>query len=291
MTDLPLSGGALPRDVAATRADFHLKNISWGAIFAGVAVALVVQVLLTMLGVGIGLATLDPGTGDNPSLTTFSVVSAGWYAVSGIVAAFAGGLVAARMSGKDIAQLGGLHGLVAWAVTTLMVLYLLTSSIGSVIGGTFSGVATAVGGVSQTVAETAAPALADANPLDALERQVQASGNDPEALRAAAVNAMRALATSDEAGMEAARQQAVQALANARSIPVPEAEAQVAQMEQQYRETVAQAEEMATETADAAAKTVSTGALAAFVALLAGAAAAWIGGQMGIVERRPTARL
>lgn len=290
MTDLPLSSGSVPRDVGATRADFHLKNISWGAIFAGVAVALVVQVLLTMLGVGIGLATLDPGTGDNPSLTTFSVVSAGWYAVSGIIAAFAGGLVAARMSGKDIAQLGALHGLIAWAVTTLLVLYLLTSSIGSLVGGTFSGVASAVGGVSQTVAEAAAPALADANPLDALERQVQASGNDPEALRAAAVNAMRALATSDEAGMEVARQQAVQALANARSIPVPEAEAQVAQMEQQYRETVAQAEAMATETADAAAKAVSTGALAAFVALLAGAAAAWIGGRMGIGEHRPAPR-
>jgi len=30
----------------------------------GVVVALVVQVLLTMLGLGIGIATLDPGTGD-----------------------------------------------------------------------------------------------------------------------------------------------------------------------------------------------------------------------------------
>ena len=58
----------------------HLKQVSWGAIFAGVAVALVVQVLLTLLGVGIGAATLDPGTADNPAASTFSVVSAIWYA-------------------------------------------------------------------------------------------------------------------------------------------------------------------------------------------------------------------
>ena len=39
----------------------HLKQVSWGAIFAGVAVALVVQVLLTLLGVvenRVGLADL-----------------------------------------------------------------------------------------------------------------------------------------------------------------------------------------------------------------------------------------
>ncbi|TIX79823.1 MAG: PhnA-like protein, partial [Mesorhizobium sp.] len=50
-----------------------LNKVSWGAIFAGVVVALVTQVLLTMLGAGIGIATLDPGTGDNPEASTFSI--------------------------------------------------------------------------------------------------------------------------------------------------------------------------------------------------------------------------
>ena len=49
----------------------ELNKVSWGAIFAGVVVALVVQALLTMLGVGIGVATLDPGTSDNPDGATF----------------------------------------------------------------------------------------------------------------------------------------------------------------------------------------------------------------------------
>jgi len=41
------------------------NKVSWGAIFAGVAIALAVQFLLNLLGVGIGAAVLDPATSDN----------------------------------------------------------------------------------------------------------------------------------------------------------------------------------------------------------------------------------
>jgi len=43
-----------------------LRRVSWGAILAGVVVALAVQVLLAMLGAAIGLATIEPTqAGDN----------------------------------------------------------------------------------------------------------------------------------------------------------------------------------------------------------------------------------
>jgi hypothetical protein len=102
-----------------------LNKVSWGAIFAGVVVALVTQVLLTMLGAGIGIATLDPGTGDNPAPSSFSIAAGIWYTLSGIVAAFVGGYVAARMSGKTLPTTGAFHGLTTWALTTLLVLYSL----------------------------------------------------------------------------------------------------------------------------------------------------------------------
>ena len=35
------------------------KRILWSAVFAGVLVAIVSQILLTLLGVGIGLGTID----------------------------------------------------------------------------------------------------------------------------------------------------------------------------------------------------------------------------------------
>ena len=261
-----------------------INRVAWGAIFAGTVVALVLQVMLTMLGVGIGMATLDPASGDNPAASTFSITAAVWWFISGIIAAFAGGYVAARMSGRTVPTTGAFHGLTTWAFTTLLVLYLLTTTAGSLVGGVFSGVASTIGGIGQTVAESAAPVLADANPLDAIERQVRATGTDPEALNNAAVNAIRQLLTGDASNADQARQQAAQALAQARNIPLDEARQQVAAFEQEYQQTVAQAKQTATEAADTAASAVSTGALVTFVALVLGAIAGWFGGRSGVVH-------
>lgn len=96
-----------------------------------------------MLGAGIGIPTLDPGTGDNPAASTFSIAAGIWYMLSGIIAAFAGGYIAARLSGKTVPTTGALHGLTTWALTTLLVLWFLTSTVGALVGGVFSGVASA----------------------------------------------------------------------------------------------------------------------------------------------------
>ncbi len=260
------------------------NRVSWGAILAGVVVALITQVLLTMLGAGIGIATLDPGTGDNPAASTFSIAAGIWYMVSGIIAAFVGGYVAARLSGKTVPTTGALHGLTTWALTTLLVLWFLTSTVGALVGGVFSGVASAVGGVGQTVAQAAGPMLAEANPLEAIESQVRATGTDPEALNASAVNAVRKLMTSSEADAGPAREQAAQALAKARGIPVEQATQQVTAMEKQYRDTIAAAKQQATDAAKATASAASTGAISAFIALVLGAIAGWLGGRSGVVH-------
>ena len=262
----------------------QLNKVSWGAIFAGVVVALVVQVLLTMLGVEIGIATLDPGTADNPAPSTFSMVAGIWYVLTGILAAFAGGYIAARMSGKTIPTSGALHGLTTWAFTTLLVLYLLTSTVGTLVGGAFAGLASAIGGAGQTVAQSAAPILANSNPLDALESQFKASGTDPEALNAGAMNAMRSLVMGNAADADAARTRAVEALGKARGIPLEQATKQVADMEAQYHSTVKSAKQQAIAAADATASIVSTGAIFAFVALVLGAVAGWMGGRSGVVH-------
>ncbi|WP_292664654.1 PhnA-like protein [Mesorhizobium sp.] len=261
-----------------------LNKVSWGAVFAGVVVALVVQVLLTLLGAGIGIATLNSGTGDNPEASTFSIVAGIWYVLSGIVAAFIGGYIAARMSGKTLPTTGAFHGLTTWALTTLLVLYFLTSTVGMIVGGAFSGITSAVGGLSDTVAQTAAPIVAEANPLEAIEAKVRSTGTDPEALNNAAINAMRALIMGNEADANAARQNAAQALATARGIPLEQATQQVTQMEQQYHQAVEQAKQQAAEAADIAASVVSSGALLAFASLVLGAIAGWFGGRSGVVH-------
>lgn len=267
-----------------------LNRVSWGAVLAGAAVALVTQLLLNMLGLGIGLATLDPGTSDNPSAGAFSVGAGIWWVLSGIIASLIGGYIAGRLSGKPVETTAAFHGLTAWAVTTLIITYLLTSAVGSLAGGALGAVSNIAGGLGKTAAtaaQTAAPALANAtDPFAGLERQVRdaSGGNDPAALRDAAVSAMRAAVTGDAAQATEAKERAAQALARAQNIPVEEARTRVGQLEQQYRQTVEQAKQKATEAAQTAARVTSRGALFAFFALLLGAVAGWFGGRAGRVQ-------
>jgi hypothetical protein len=179
-------------------------------------------------------------------------------------------------------------------VTTLLVFYLLSTSVGAIVGGAFrtlgnvAGSATqALGTSAQTAAQMAAPTLArSSDPFASIDESIRSAsgGTDPAALRDAATSAVRAALTSDPAGQEAARERAVQALAKAQNIPVEQARTQVAQYEQQYRQVVDQAKRQATAAADATATAVSRGALFGAIALLLGALAAWFGGRMGALD-------
>ncbi len=125
-----------------------INRISWGAVLAGVVVTLVSQLILNMIGIGVGAATIDPGTGDNPSAMGFSMGAAIWWTLSGVIAALFGGYVAGRMAGRPKESTAGWHGVTSWAVTTLVIFYLLTSAIGGVIGGAYRTVTSALGGVA-----------------------------------------------------------------------------------------------------------------------------------------------
>jgi hypothetical protein len=266
-----------------------LNRISWSAVLAGVVVSLVTQLILNLLGIGLGAATLDPTAGAeaNPSVTGFSIGAGIWWALSGIIAAGAGGFTAGRLAGRPKESTAGWHGLTAWAFTTLLVFYLLTSTLGGIIGGAYRTIANAAGTVASTAgsaAQTAAMKAAD--PFASIEQSVRGAsgGNDPAALRDTAVTAMRAAFTGDQAQAQEARERAAQAMAKAQNIPIDQARNQVQQYEQQFRQAVDTAKRQATEAADIAATTVSTGALFGAIALILGAIAAWFAGRMGAVE-------
>jgi hypothetical protein len=285
--DAPHRSGVMPSEDART---ILINRISWGAVFAGVFVALVAQLLLNMLGLGIGLATVDPATGDNPEVSTFSIGAALWWTISGIVAAFLGGLAAGRLSGQPKESSASWHGLISWALSTLIIAGLLTTVVGSIIGGSLNALSSAAGGIGKaagTAVESAAPAAANTtDPFGTIERQIRSAtgGQDPQALRDGAVAAVKAAVTGNPAEAERARDRAVDTLSKAQGISQEEARQQIAQYEQQYRQSVEQAKQKATAAADVAAEATSRGALIGFVALLLGAIAAWFGGRAGAIE-------
>jgi hypothetical protein len=271
-----------------------INRVSWGAVFAGVALALVVQLILNLLGLGLGASTLSPVSGDSPSAATFSVGAGIWWALSSIIAALAGGYTAGRLSGQPKESSGAWHGLTAWALTTLTVFYLLTTTIGGIIGGAFqtlgtaaSGTAQTIGSIAQTAVQTAAPALSrTADPFSDIERSLRnaAGAADPMALRDAAVTAMRAALTGDPKQTQDARERAAQAIAKSQNVSIDEARSHVARYEQQFRQAIDEAKQRAASAAEAAATATSRGALFGVFALILGAIAAWFGGRLGAVD-------
>jgi hypothetical protein len=273
-----------------------LSRISWGAVLAGVVVALVTQILLNLLGIGIGAATLDLAVGDNPSATSFSIGAGIWFALSTILAALAGGYTAGRLAGIPRESTAAWHGLTAWALTTLVIFYLLGSTVGGLLGGAYRGITNALGNVSSAVGSTAETAaqvavMRIADPFSPIEESIRTAipGNDPATLRDAAIAAVRAVVTGDPQQAAEARERAAQVIVRAQNISVEDARTQVQQYAQQYRQAADHAKQQVTQAADAAAKTVSRAALFGAISLLLGGLAGWFGGRMGAVEPTLTA--
>jgi hypothetical protein len=123
----------------------RIRRISWKGVFAGTLVALAVAFLLNLLGLGVGFSTINPMTESDPlaGLGTGTLI---WLAVSNLLALFLGGWVAAHMAGYPAKQDGGLHGLLTWALFTMITLYLMSSTIGSVVNGLSGAISGLFGG-------------------------------------------------------------------------------------------------------------------------------------------------
>jgi hypothetical protein len=93
---------------------------TWSAIFSGVIASLVVQILLTMLGLGVGLLTLDTSTAAS---APFGVSWAAflWWAATGIFSSFVGGTFAAMHSPSQNENVRIGHAVASWAVTLVII--------------------------------------------------------------------------------------------------------------------------------------------------------------------------
>lgn len=150
--------------------------IRWGAVLAGVAVGISIQLALTLLGIATGLSNADVTQGE-----TLGVGPLLWAGFSMLVAAFVGGYVAARMSGLKRKADGVLHGAVSWAVTTIIFATLATSIGGTLMSGVFSNVSqlaqnTAQAGGRSPIGDAIQSQLGnmDAESLQRFQRAIQA---------------------------------------------------------------------------------------------------------------------
>jgi hypothetical protein len=156
----------------------HFRRVAWGAIIAGMVIAVVVQLVFSLLGAGIGLSTVDPTRYNTPDAASFGLGTGIWWIVSSVIALFAGGWVAGRLSDAPEKTEAVLHGLLTWGLATLVTVYLLASIVGSVMRGGASVVGKTADVAASSIGAVAGPAV------EMARDQLAASGISLESMKA-----------------------------------------------------------------------------------------------------------
>jgi hypothetical protein len=150
---------------------------TWSAVAAGVVTSLTLQALLTMLALGVGLFTIDVPTAQSAPFTISTAALLYWIA-AGIFSAFVGGAVAGAYAPVTNDKARSVHGLVAWAVATLIVLAAASMS---------------AGGATAVAANMSGPGARMASQLTATPRPAQPlTAQQAEQMRKAFATAMLA---------------------------------------------------------------------------------------------------
>ena len=291
----PLRGPALETTTTTMSGGSHThRRISWAAIFGGVILVVTVQLLLSLLGAGIGLGTVNTNAGTTPGAGSLGIGAGVWWLVSSIIALGFGGYVAAWLAGIELRWDGILHGLITWGIATLLTVYLLSSAIGGIIGGGASmlgGLTSAAGSGIKDAAQPVAQA-AGVTP-DVVQQQAQAylkpANTDPATMspQDAQKEVVANLATYAKGGPDAAaaKDRVIAISAAQQHVSRDQAAKQFDDAQAKLQQEKTQAIQTAKNAADATASAAANTSFAAFAVLLIGALAAAIGGSLAVQRR------
>ncbi|KAA2212441.1 hypothetical protein F0Q34_15440 [Pseudoroseomonas oryzae] len=274
--------------------------MSWGAVLAGTAIAVVVGAGLNILGVAVGANLVDAAARDTPDAATFGIGGGVWMVVSHLIGLGLGAYVAARLSGTSDRTDGLLHGLAMWATATILAGMLLGSlassalhTAGSTLSGVFGGAASGVG----SLASAAGGEVADRTSNDALQSTAQSAidrlqnalagtgTGDPAQMnsdqRRAEIGQIAARRITEGELPQGDRDRLTALIAAEGGISQEEAQNRVQQVEQQTQQRLQEAEEQARQAADSAATAAAAAAYWTFALLLLGAIVSAIAARLG----------
>ena len=258
-----------------------LRGVSWGSILAGVTAAIAVQLLLNLLGIGVGAATINPQQGQPGQ--GLAVGAAIWFVISSIISLFVGGWIAGSLAGTRNKKDGALHGFVTWALASLALFYLLSTAVGGLLGGAASVLgqtASLAARGAQAVTPTATNLLAQVSGVT--PQQVQAEAGD--IARDSNFQAFVSGVIRNGQVTPQDRQALANLLVSRRNMSMQAANATIDRWQAQIAQTVAQTKQTATQAETTAASGVSKGAFGSFFALLLGLASAVAGSWIGTQE-------
>jgi len=271
------------------------RLLSWGAIFAGCFAALSIHILITMLGLGLGVRMVEPLTNDNPA-SDFAVAAGIAWTVSALISLCVGGWVAGRSINVGESRSGGLHGFVVWCLSTVVVFGFLSSGAGLAVGGAAKAIGSGIAGVTRaagSAGQQAAQSPSITNWVGDVVRgatdELRLPGQQGEIPAANKREIALALTRFAAQPNDDRRNALITALTDA-GAPRDFAESTVRRWEDsmnRIRREVTQmqdeAAQQARQAADKASKALAQGAIWTFVGFLLGAIAASFGGRMGAV--------
>jgi len=292
-----------------SESDLNHPGVSWGAVLAGAAAAAALSFILLILGVGLGLSSVSPWSFN---ATAIGVSTIAWLTFMQLAASGIGGYMAGRLRVKwsavhtdEVHFRDTAHGLLAWAVATLLTVGLLAGGTRAVLSGAIdagSGVAAAVSPVAAAGAGAAGARAGEggsANPLDYFSDMLLRAAPAPAASAAPAATEAgvtladqrmeigKIFASSLSTGSLSADDRAYlgQVVARRTGLSQAEAEARVDAVYGRAAKAAADAKAAARQAAETARKAGAHTALWMFVALLLGAFVASLAATFGGRQR------
>jgi hypothetical protein len=129
-----------------------VPHIDWSAVIGGAIFAAAISFVLLTFGSAIGLSVTSPYHGSGVSLVGFAIGAALWFIWVEVSSFMAGGYLAGRMrrraldaSEHESDVRDGTHGLLVWALGTLLGAFLAIAGISGVASSVSSVAATATG--------------------------------------------------------------------------------------------------------------------------------------------------
>jgi hypothetical protein len=279
----------------------RISRVSWAAVFGGTLIMLITLMLLSLLGIGIGIGSINPLEEAQPfkGLGTGAII---WWVISNIIAVFVGAYAAAKLTNLSYRSSGIMHGILSWSLYTLISFILMTTAIGGIISGVGGAVSKSLKVVGKGVSEVAP--LAQQLNTDKINRAIQdaltkenpgmgsQSGSQEFNIDLVGV-AQEAFIDNGKINTDVDREKVVQAVADNSSLSQPDAERAADVIIQQYQEMKPQLQQLklkAEETGQQVASAVSKAAIWSFVALVLGVITAVFGGNLGKPSVRETSR-
>lgn len=282
--------------------DSHIGRVSWPAIFAGTVIMLITLMLLSLLGLGIGLGAINPAEEARP-FDGLGIGTLIWWVISNLIAVFAGAYVAANLTNVTTKATGIYHGLLSWSLYALISFWLMTTAVGGILSGAGGAVSKGLSAVGVGVSElSSATGNVDSGPIkqmiqDALD-QDQKSGDAKRKefdIDVAAV-IQEVFVVNGQIRTDVERSEIERSVARNSTLSrqdVQRATDVILQRSQEAKDQWAELKPKVQEGAQKATDAASKAAIWAFVALLLGAITAAAGGKLGeqpeiasVVEKR-----